>query len=118
MLCYLHTKNIVHSVNADKEELGHVLRSVGEDVTSEELRTIMEKADTDSSGQIDFDEFYAMVKARLIKKKLKFHLIKENEIRDIFQAMDTDHNGTLDELEFKYAISKQLNIKVVTICKT
>jgi calmodulin len=44
------------------EELVGVLRSMGQDPTAKELAELMTKMDKDGSGEIDFDEFLAVIK--------------------------------------------------------
>lgn len=45
----------------DIEELGIVMRSLGQNPTKEELDQIISDADIDGDGQIDFDEFVVMM---------------------------------------------------------
>ena len=42
-------------------ELRHVMLNLGEQVTEEECDALVEEADTDGDGCIDFDEFYIMM---------------------------------------------------------
>ncbi|KAF0683326.1 Aste57867_24619 [Aphanomyces stellatus] len=102
--------DVDYSNTIDKDELGHILRAVGDDVTADELQDIMLQVDMDASGQIDFDEFYLMMKHRLRTKQLAFGTQTEMDISAIFDQMDTDHNGALDIAEFQHALLQQLKI--------
>ena len=42
-------------------ELRHVMLNLGEQVTEEECDALVEEADTDGDGCIDYDEFYIMM---------------------------------------------------------
>jgi calmodulin len=46
----------------DKEEMAHLLISLGKTLSKEEINLGFAKLDMDSSGHIDFDEFYAWYK--------------------------------------------------------
>jgi hypothetical protein len=48
----------------DSNELKTILMRLGSDVTDEELSTMMKTADRDGDGQIDFEEFMSLLKAR------------------------------------------------------
>ncbi|OQR97568.1 hypothetical protein THRCLA_06908 [Thraustotheca clavata] len=98
------------SNSIDIEELGHVLLAVGDEVTVDELNQIMQQIDLDASGQIEFEEFYLLMKERMSSKRVEFRAKTELELRAIFDQMDTDHNGMLDADEFHYALVKQLQI--------
>ena len=42
-------------------ELRHVLLNLGEEMTEEDCDALVEEADTDGDGSIDYDEFYSMM---------------------------------------------------------
>ena len=46
------------------EELRQVLEEVGEDMTEDALEAIIQEADKDGDGEINYDEFVAMMRAR------------------------------------------------------
>jgi len=65
----------------DIDELGSVMKNLGQSPTNEELRAIIEEADIDGDGSIDFDEFVEMMSSQderdstfgcKIKVRLKF----------------------------------------------
>ena len=86
-------------VNGDgklsREELLSMYReTVGEASADEEVEKILENADTDGNGYIDFTEF---MKASLDRTK---HLCLDN-LRTAFQTFDQDGNGTISLEELK-----------------
>ncbi|XP_023931996.1 neo-calmodulin-like [Lingula anatina] len=112
------------------EELGEVLRSLGERPTYFELKDAMEAMDGDRSGTIEFDEFLSMMsknKSRDPEKELLdvFHVFDQNgdghidadelydvltkigevitkaEVREMIQEADVDGDGTVNFTEFK-----------------
>ena len=79
-----------------RQELVYVYReTVGAVAAEEEVKKIMQNADTDGNGYIDFTEF---MKASLDRTK---HLCLDN-LKTAFETFDQDGNGTisLDELKF------------------
>ncbi len=46
----------------DKQEMIELLNGLGRDLTEDEINIGFEELDTDKSGQIDFEEFYAWYK--------------------------------------------------------
>ena len=59
----------------DIEELGIVMRSLGQSPTKEELDTIINDADIDGDGQIDFDEFVVMMNRQEARDLLGYFII-------------------------------------------
>eukprot|EP00753_Platysulcus_tardus_P009369 PLAT2013.1.p1 GENE.PLAT2013.1~~PLAT2013.1.p1 ORF type:complete len:182 (-),score=80.23 PLAT2013.1:119-664(-) len=49
----------------DAENLGHVLRSLGQSPTDEEVVEMIKQVDLDGNGSIDFNEFLAMMAAQM-----------------------------------------------------
>ena len=45
----------------DRQELAIMLRFMGENVSEQEIRDIIEEADVDKDGLIDYSEFYNMM---------------------------------------------------------
>lgn len=76
------------------QELGIVLRSLGQVVTEAEVKEMIKGVDDDGSGTVDFNEFLG-----LMSKKLKDNEAEE-EFRAAFKVFDKDHNGLIspDEL--------------------
>jgi len=75
------------------KELTSVMNSLGHNTTPEMIAEIIKEVDADGSGEIDFDEFVALM---LDGKKSR-----EEELKEAFEKFDADGNGviTLDELK-------------------
>ncbi|OWF37060.1 Calmodulin [Mizuhopecten yessoensis] len=80
------------TVSAD--ELGTVMRSLGENPTEEELEALVLEVDTDGNGTIEFDEFVRMMKKKDANKG------SPEEIFEAFKVFDRENRGfiTADEL--------------------
>ncbi|KAK2954613.1 putative Calmodulin, striated muscle [Blattamonas nauphoetae] len=76
------------------EELGVVMRSLGQTPTPAELQDMINEVDADGNGTIDFSEFITMMSRKMAE------VDTEEEIRIAFQTFDQDGNGyiTRDEL--------------------
>ena len=49
-----------------------MLRFMGENISEQEIQNIIEEADVDNDGVIDYSEFYTIMMAKHWKKKLLF----------------------------------------------
>ena len=58
------------------DELGNVMRSLGQTPTSTELRDLIKEVDVDRSGSIDFEEFKALMISRQGDRKSRLKLIQ------------------------------------------
>lgn len=76
------------------EELGTVMRSLGQNPTEQSLRQMINEVDADGSGTIDFAEFLT-----LMARKMKAQDTK-SEIIEAFKVFDQDNSGKIsaDEL--------------------
>jgi len=68
--------------------------------TSEEVRRIFKKADTDKSGSMSFDELHAHLKEPWVKAYFSGLEIDPSEARIIFTLMDSDGSGCVSIDEF------------------
>ncbi|XP_067141220.1 calmodulin-like [Centruroides vittatus] len=80
------------------EELGTVMRSLGQTPTQAELREMIKEVDTDGSGSIEFAEFLT-----LMAKKMK-EADDENEIIEAFRVFDKDGDGYIRAEELRDAM--------------
>lgn len=108
------------------EELEMVMKSLGQNPNSTELRDLIKEVDLDNSGSIDFEEFQALMIARegdrLSRLKLAFSVfdkdnsgritademqsvmsqfeLTDSELEEMVREVDEDGNGSIDFEEF------------------
>ncbi|CAH1973574.1 unnamed protein product [Acanthoscelides obtectus] len=80
------------------EELGNVMRAMGQNPTEAELQDMIDEVDQDGNGVIDFEEFCSMM---VTKYKTKF---SEEDIKQAFNVLDTDGKGYITPLELKQVL--------------
>jgi calmodulin len=81
------------------KELGTIMRSLGQTLSEEELKTIIEEVDHDKSGTIDFQEFL-----ELMAWKMK-EIDIEDELIEAFKVFDRDGNGLISAHELRFVMS-------------
>ena len=81
------------AINAD--ELGTVMRSLGETPTDAEVIKMVQEVDESGDGEIDFDEFCGMM-----RKKMK-ESNEEEELKAAFRCFDKDGSGTIEQAELR-----------------
>ncbi|KAI9335474.1 calmodulin mutant SYNCAM56 [Obelidium mucronatum] len=88
----LFDKNNDGTITVD--ELGAVMRSLGQQPTEEELKDLMSEVDEDQNGSIDFTEFLGLMARKLHDADA------EDELKSAFKVFDKDGNGFIcaDEL--------------------
>ena len=74
-------------------ELGLVLRSMNKNFSEDQLKKIVGRFDVNGDGQIDFDEFFAMM-TRYERKEV-------DELRAAFNVFDRDGDGTISAKELE-----------------
>ena len=83
-------------------ELREVLRNLGEKVTNDEINQIIQIADTDGDGEIDYKEF-----VDLIKDVMKIKGEQGNQdMRRAFAIFDQDGNGSISASELKTVLDR------------
>jgi calmodulin len=80
------------------QELGSVMRTLGQTPTEAELLQIISQVDTDGDGTIDFEEF-----VELMKNKMK-GLDAEEEIREAFKVFDKNGDGYVEVAELRQVV--------------
>lgn len=80
------------------EELGNVMRSLGQSPNESELRDMIKEVDIDLSGTIDFEEFKALMVAHQGDRKSRLQLA--------FSVFDEDNNGTITTVELHKVMSQ------------
>ncbi|TRY72595.1 hypothetical protein TCAL_10857 [Tigriopus californicus] len=76
-------------------QLGQVLRILGQNPADAEIQDMINEADSDGSGSIEFPEFLLMMAKKVSE------LQAEDEIREAFKVFDGDGNGYISRLELK-----------------
>ncbi|XP_072756420.1 uncharacterized protein [Anoplolepis gracilipes] len=77
-----------------KEELGRVMRSLGQFARAEELRTMLQEIDIDGDGNVSFEEFVEIVSnigANTAAPSDQDQ--EEQELRDAFRVFDKHNRG-------------------------
>jgi Ca2+-binding EF-hand superfamily protein len=80
------------------EELGNVMRSLGQNPNSTELRDLIKEVDIDRSGSIDFAEFKALMIARQGDRQSRLKLA--------FSVFDKDNSGRITADEMRSVMSR------------
>ena len=78
------------------DELGTVMRSLGQNPTEAELKELIEEVDDDKSGTLDFDEFL-----NCMADKMMSTLDMDAELMEVFKGMDKNSNDGLTANEIK-----------------
>ncbi|XP_042464040.1 calmodulin-like [Zingiber officinale] len=78
------------------EELGAVIKSLGQSPSEEELREMIQEIDADGNGTIEFGEFL-----NLMAKKAKETTNVEEELKEAFKVFDRDQNGFISASELR-----------------
>ena len=77
------------------EELGEVMKSLGQKQTRAQLEAMVREIDADGDGAIDFPEFLTMMLRKMNEGD------PERELRDVFTVFDKDQSGTISADELK-----------------
>ena len=76
-------------------ELTKIMRTLGQNPTEEEVKKMVEEADEDGSGEIDFREFCTLLAKRLAETE------GDEELVEVFAMFDTDNDNLLDAEDLK-----------------
>ena len=77
------------------DELGEVMKSLGQKPTKAQLDAMVSEIDADGDGAIDFPEFLTMMLRKMNEGD------PEKELRDVFMVFDKDKSGTISAEELK-----------------
>lgn len=77
------------------EELGHVLRQLGQYPTKEQLQEMIRGVDKDGNGSIEFSEFLQMCQQKSDTNA------EEAELKAAFDVFDKDGNGFISAQELR-----------------
>lgn len=77
-------------------ELSHVLKACGLNIDEEQVEDLINEVDADGSGEIEIDEFLA-----LIEKELFGQEWSQEDFQASFSLFDADNHGTISAKELK-----------------
>ena len=83
-------------------ELREVLRNLGEKVTNDDINQIIQIADTDGDGEIDYKEFVDLIKGVMKNKGAQ----GDQDLRRAFTIFDQDGNGSISASELKIVLDR------------
>jgi len=86
------------SGSVDTAELGSVMKSLGQKMTDEELRTMITYVDADGSGTVDFAEFLGMM-----ARQMKDH-DSDLILQRAFDLLDSDGTGKVGKGALCYVL--------------
>jgi calcium-binding protein CML len=69
----------------------------------DQLETLIQKADTNSNGLIEFSEFVALVAPELLPEKSPY---SEEQLKHLFKMFDRDGNGFITAAELAHSMAK------------
>lgn len=80
------------------QEILNVMRNLGRNPTEDEVQQMINEADEDESGSIDFEEFLHLMAKKMLKEE------DENEVKDAYVAFDRNADGAipLEELSMVF----------------
>ncbi|XP_022731860.1 probable calcium-binding protein CML11 [Durio zibethinus] len=84
-------------------ELGSLLRSLGLKPSPDQLEALIQKADTNSNGLVEFSEFVALVAPELLSEKSPY---SEEQLKQLFKMFDRDGNGFITAVELAHSMAK------------
>ena len=84
----------------DSNELKLLLKSIGQNLTKEELQDVIKGVDENQNNLIEFKEFLELM------SKLGRDLTIENELNEAFRIFDTDSHGKLTGADLKMMMTK------------
>ncbi|WOL19526.1 hypothetical protein Cni_G28324 [Canna indica] len=84
-------------------ELGSLLRCLGLKPSTDQLDAIIQKADTNSNGLIEFSEFVALVSPELVAAKSPY---TEEQLCRLFKLFDRDGDGYITAAELAHSMAK------------
>jgi len=84
-------------------ELGRVMKLLGQSPSKDELDQIVEAVDVDGSGSIDFDEFLIMMVMQLKEENKS---ASDEEVKEMFRLFDKNGDNFLDWEELNGALAR------------
>ncbi|KAJ2809423.1 hypothetical protein H4R20_000148 [Coemansia guatemalensis] len=82
------------SGSISRKEMGDLMRKMGHNPSAQEIQDMINEVDADNNGEIDFEEFVAMMELQRVAI-----VIDENLIKKVFNRVDMSDKGILDEYQ-------------------
>ncbi|KAK3093493.1 hypothetical protein FSP39_016409, partial [Pinctada imbricata] len=82
-----------------QEELGTVMRSLGQAPTDAEVHKMISDVDLNTNGMVEFDEFITMM------QKYQHNMNPEEEMLEAFRVFDKDGNGYISADELSHVMT-------------
>ncbi|KAK6936538.1 EF-hand domain [Dillenia turbinata] len=95
-------------------ELGSLLRSLGLKPSEDQIEKLIQKADLNNNGLVEFSEFVGLVEPDIVKAKSPY---SEEELQKLFNMFDRDGNGYITAAELAHSMAKlgqALTVKELT----
>ncbi|GAB2227533.1 hypothetical protein Droror1_Dr00009355 [Drosera rotundifolia] len=84
-------------------ELGSLLRSLGLKPSEDQIDALIQAADKNSNGMVEFSEFIALVSPDLIPAKCPY---TEDQLKQLFNMFDRDGNGYITAAELAHSMAR------------
>nr|XP_009388414.1 PREDICTED: probable calcium-binding protein CML11 [Musa acuminata subsp. malaccensis] len=84
-------------------ELGSLLRSLGLKPSTDQLDALIQRADTNANGLVEFSEFVVLVSPELVAAKSPY---TEEQLLRLFKMFDRDGDGYITAAELVHSMAK------------
>lgn len=100
--CKVHssTECLDHSQRISRSELRKVLHALNIKVSEAQVTGLMSQMDSDNSGEIDFNEFKAVMAVSFFKKPSR------DDLKKAFEKFDKDGNGYISSQELSDILAR------------